>query len=224
MSLGRVVAIVPAYRRGGRDRGRRGRDPRLRPDDRRRRDRRRLAGRHGRRRRAARAPTSSGCRSTSGSAPPCRPGFRFALEHGYDTAVRLDGDGQHDPAELPKLLARARAGRGATSSPARASSTATATTGHRSRGGSASPGSRASSRSSRGRSVTDTTSGFQALNRRGIALFARDYPSDYPEVEATAARAPLPAAAGRGAGDDARARARLLVDHARCARSTTCSR
>ena len=33
--------------------------------------------------------------------------------------------------------------------------------------------------------VTDTTSGFQALNRSGIALFARDYPSDYPEVEAT---------------------------------------
>jgi hypothetical protein len=33
--------------------------------------------------------------------------------------------------------------------------------------------------------VTDTTSGFQALNRRAIALFARDYPHDYPEVEAT---------------------------------------
>ena len=33
--------------------------------------------------------------------------------------------------------------------------------------------------------VTDTTSGFQALNRRGIALFAADYPNDYPEVEAT---------------------------------------
>ena len=33
--------------------------------------------------------------------------------------------------------------------------------------------------------MTDTTSGFQALNREGIALFARDYPSDYPEVEAT---------------------------------------
>ena len=33
--------------------------------------------------------------------------------------------------------------------------------------------------------MTDTTSGFQALNRQGIALFARDYPSDYPEVEAT---------------------------------------
>ena len=36
-----------------------------------------------------------------------------------------------------------------------------------------------------GQRVTDTTSGFQALNREGIALFARDYPHDYPEVEAT---------------------------------------
>ena len=33
--------------------------------------------------------------------------------------------------------------------------------------------------------MTDTTSGFQALNRKGIALFAADYPHDYPEVEAT---------------------------------------
>ena len=36
-----------------------------------------------------------------------------------------------------------------------------------------------------GQRVTDTTSGFQALNRQGIALFAGDYPHDYPEVEAT---------------------------------------
>jgi hypothetical protein len=33
--------------------------------------------------------------------------------------------------------------------------------------------------------VTDTTSGFQACNRRAIRLFAADYPHDYPEVEAT---------------------------------------
>ena len=31
--------------------------------------------------------------------------------------------------------------------------------------------------------VTDPTSGFQALNRRAIGLFAADYPHDYPEVE-----------------------------------------
>ena len=31
-------------------------------------------------------------------------GFRYALEQDYDVAVRLDGDGQHDATELPKLL------------------------------------------------------------------------------------------------------------------------
>ncbi|MCK9480090.1 MAG: glycosyltransferase family 2 protein, partial [Firmicutes bacterium] len=32
--------------------------------------------------------------------------------------------------------------------------------------------------------LTDTTSGYRALNRRCIELFANYYPSDYPEVEA----------------------------------------
>ena len=31
--------------------------------------------------------------------------------------------------------------------------------------------------------MTDPTAGFRLYNRRGIALFARDYPHDYPEVE-----------------------------------------
>jgi hypothetical protein len=35
-----------------------------------------------------------------------------------------------------------------------------------------------------GQKLTDTTSGFQALNARAIRLFAADYPHDYPEVEA----------------------------------------
>jgi hypothetical protein len=35
-----------------------------------------------------------------------------------------------------------------------------------------------------GRRITDPTSGFRMCDRRGIALFARDYPHDYPEVEA----------------------------------------
>jgi hypothetical protein len=35
-----------------------------------------------------------------------------------------------------------------------------------------------------GRRVTDPTSGFQALNRHAIGLFAADYPHDIPEVEA----------------------------------------
>ena len=34
-------------------------------------------------------------------------GFAWAREHGYDACVQLDGDGQHDPAELPRFLAAA---------------------------------------------------------------------------------------------------------------------
>ncbi len=110
-------------------------------------------------------------------------GFRYALEQGYDIAVRLDGDDQHDPAELDGLLAPVLAGE------------ADIVVGSRFLGAGA-------YRPSVGRRigirlfarvvsllvrqrVTDTTSGFQALNRRAIALFAADLPHDYPEVEAT---------------------------------------
>ena len=111
-------------------------------------------------------------------------GFMYALEHGYETAVRLDGDGQHDPAELEKLLGPITSGE------------ADVVTGSRFVDGSGGYRPRLARRIgiiwfarvvsllTRQR-VTDTTSGFQALNREGIALFARDYPSDYPEVEAT---------------------------------------
>jgi len=111
-------------------------------------------------------------------------GFRYALEHGYDVAVRLDGDGQHDPLELPKLLEPL------------SRDEADVVTGSRFRddgSGYRPPLARRLGISwfarlvsmLSGQRVTDTTSGFQALNRRGIALFASDYPSDYPEVEAT---------------------------------------
>jgi glycosyltransferase involved in cell wall biosynthesis len=111
-------------------------------------------------------------------------GFRFAFEHGYDLAVRVDGDGQHDPSQLDRILAPVVAGEADIAV------------------GSRFAGDRDGYRSSRsrrvgirllawvvsrivGRRVTDTTSGFQALNRRAIELFAHDYPHDYPEVEAT---------------------------------------
>jgi glycosyltransferase involved in cell wall biosynthesis len=109
-------------------------------------------------------------------------GFRYAADKGYDLAIRVDGDGQHNPAELTELMAAVSAGR------------ADICVGSRFVGG---EGYR-SSRSRRvgirilartvslltGQRVTDTTSGFQVLNRKAIELFAADYPHDYPEVEA----------------------------------------
>jgi glycosyltransferase involved in cell wall biosynthesis len=108
-------------------------------------------------------------------------GFKFAAQHGYDVAVRCDGDGQHDPAELPRVLAPVLAGE------------ADIVVGSRFAGG---EGYRSSATRRVGirllawavsgiarQRVTDTTSGFQALNARAIRLFAGDYPHDYPEVE-----------------------------------------
>jgi glycosyltransferase involved in cell wall biosynthesis len=108
-------------------------------------------------------------------------GFRYAWENGYELAVRCDGDGQHIPAELPKVIAPVVAG------------DADIAIGSRfvSGGGYRSSATRrigirllalAVSAIARQR-VTDATSGFQALNRRALELFAADYPHDYPEVE-----------------------------------------
>jgi glycosyltransferase involved in cell wall biosynthesis len=112
-------------------------------------------------------------------------GYMYALERGYEIAVQVDGDGQHDPSHIADLLERLNAdqslnmvtgsrflsssGNGFQSSAARRagirifSTVVSAITRQR---------------------VTDPTSGFRMTNRRGIELFARDYPHDYPEVEA----------------------------------------
>jgi glycosyltransferase involved in cell wall biosynthesis len=108
-------------------------------------------------------------------------GFRYAWENGYELAVRCDGDGQHIPAELTKVIAPVLAGE------------ADIAVGSRFAGG---EGYRSSASRRIGirllalivsgiahQRVTDTTSGFQALNRRALELFAADYPHDYPEVE-----------------------------------------
>src|SRR5687767_204960 len=38
-------------------------------------------------------------------------GYQYALEHGYDVAVQVDGDGQHDARYVHQLLERLRADR-----------------------------------------------------------------------------------------------------------------
>jgi glycosyltransferase involved in cell wall biosynthesis len=111
-------------------------------------------------------------------------GFKFALERGYDLAVRLDGDGQHDPAELPKLLAALEEHDADVVVGSRFVDGSGEHQGPRTRRVGIVFFARLVSALTRQR-VTDTTSGFQALNRRGITVFAADYPHDYPEVEAT---------------------------------------
>jgi glycosyltransferase involved in cell wall biosynthesis len=50
-------------------------------------------------------------RPNQGKGAALRAGFRWALDHDFEAALTLDADGQHDPAEIPALLAaRARTG------------------------------------------------------------------------------------------------------------------
>jgi glycosyltransferase involved in cell wall biosynthesis len=111
-------------------------------------------------------------------------GFIFARDKRYDFMAQVDGDGQHEPAELQKLVAAMGERRAVDMVcgsrfltddfryPApisrRTGSHLFATL---------------LSRIVDDR-VSDPTSGFRLYNRRAIELFARDYPHDYPEVEA----------------------------------------
>jgi glycosyltransferase involved in cell wall biosynthesis len=111
-------------------------------------------------------------------------GFRYAHENAYDLAVRVDGDGQHDPSQLSAVVEPVV--RGETNIAVGSRYLAPRGNGYRS----STPRrigirilSRVVSSLTRQR-ITDPTSGFQALDRKAIALFASDYPHDYPEVEA----------------------------------------
>jgi glycosyltransferase involved in cell wall biosynthesis len=137
----------------------------------------------------ARAARDAGARVLSlpfnlgvGGAVQC--GYLYAREHGYEVAVQVDGDGQHDPRDIPRLLAGLGAdpethlvtgsrflerGEGHRSSASRRVGIALFA--------------RLVSLLTRQR-VTDPTSGYRMTDRVGIELFASDYPSDYPEVEA----------------------------------------
>jgi len=110
-------------------------------------------------------------------------GFQYAQEHGYDYMVQIDGDGQHRADQLGVLIATMA------DDPA-----VDMVCGSRflTDSGYPAPISRRTGIHlfaqllSRivGQRVTDPTSGFRLYNRRAINLFARDYPHDYPEVEA----------------------------------------
>ena len=110
-------------------------------------------------------------------------GFRYAYENGFDLAVRVDGDGQHDPSQLDAVVGPVLRGEVDIAVGSRYleraggyRSSATRRLGIRILARTVSVLTR--------QKITDPTSGFQALNRKAITLFAADYPHDYPEVEA----------------------------------------
>jgi glycosyltransferase involved in cell wall biosynthesis len=111
-------------------------------------------------------------------------GFVFAQENDYDFMAQVDGDGQHDPRELQTLIDAMDADR----SLDMVCGSRFLSDDHKY----PAPVSRRTGIHifafllSRivGQRVSDPTSGFRLYNRRGIGVFARDYPHDYPEVEA----------------------------------------
>jgi glycosyltransferase involved in cell wall biosynthesis len=111
-------------------------------------------------------------------------GFAYAVENDYDFLAQVDGDGQHDAAELGRLIQAMDADR-----------SVDVVCGSRFLADDSIYPAPISRRTgihvfafllSRivGQRISDPTSGFRLYNRRAIALFAGDYPHDYPEVEA----------------------------------------
>ncbi len=112
-------------------------------------------------------------------------GYKYAYENDYDIAIQFDGDGQHDISYIPKIcepLIKQKADmcigtRYLDKSESKFQSTFMRRLG--------------SSIISFfikifcGKRITDPTSGFRAVNKKVIAEFANNYPTEYPEPEST---------------------------------------
>lgn len=108
-------------------------------------------------------------------------GFKYAKRNDFDIAIQLDGDGQHPPTEIIKLLN------------AKAQFDADIVIGSRFL---ANEGFQSSwmrrlgikyfyrlNQLLTGNNIYDSTSGFRLLGRNAIAIAAENYPDDYPEPE-----------------------------------------
>jgi len=121
-------------------------------------------------------------RRHAGLAGCLHAGYRFAFENGFDYVVRVDGDGQHEPADIPHLVRALQetgadivvgsrflgAGRWRSSATRRAGIAIL----------------RLLTSQALGRTIHDPTSGFIGVNQRTIELFSASEPPPYPEVGA----------------------------------------
>ncbi len=109
-------------------------------------------------------------------------GFKYAFHNNFDIAVQLDGDGQHPAGSIPDLIAPILA------------TEADVVIGSRfiTREGFQSSYLRRSginyfkflNKWLTGLTITDSTSGFRAINRKALEIVCRYYPDEYPEPEA----------------------------------------
>jgi glycosyltransferase involved in cell wall biosynthesis len=109
-------------------------------------------------------------------------GLKFARTYKYDIVIRLDGDGQHDPQDIPALFSAIKSGK------------ADAVFGSRFMGKDSTMTIPISRRLGiktfaflvtvlTRQKATDTTSGYMGLNKYAIDILADYLPQDYPEVE-----------------------------------------
>ncbi len=109
-------------------------------------------------------------------------GYQYAVERGYDIAVQMDGDGQHNPEYLETVLEPIRSGRadmcigsrfikreGFQSSKLRRLGIGIIST---------------VIRILTGKRVKDVTSGFRACGKNLIEFYSKEYAQDFPEPEA----------------------------------------
>lgn len=109
-------------------------------------------------------------------------GYRYALENGYDIAVQLDGDGQHDPRYIPDLVDPICEGRADYVIGSRyIENEGFQSTRLRQAGIKLLSGVLYAFTKQR---ILDSTSGFRAVDKKLIGLFSRNYAQDYPEPEA----------------------------------------
>jgi glycosyltransferase involved in cell wall biosynthesis len=108
-------------------------------------------------------------------------GYKLAFELGYEHVIRVDGDGQHDPKDIPKILAtlkqtgcqmvigsRYLVNGGKFTSPVRGAGIMLF---------------RLILRPILGKWVSDPTSGFVGVNQEALAVFSKSFPLEYPEIE-----------------------------------------
>jgi glycosyltransferase involved in cell wall biosynthesis len=108
-------------------------------------------------------------------------GYKLAFELGYEFVIRVDGDGQHDAADIPRVLETLRVTgcqmvigsrfydrNGAHTSLLRGLGIHLF---------------RIILRPILGKPVQDPTSGFVGVNRQALEVFTRSFPLEYPEIE-----------------------------------------
>jgi glycosyltransferase involved in cell wall biosynthesis len=108
-------------------------------------------------------------------------GYKLAFELGFEYVIRVDGDGQHDARDIPRVLEKLKTSGCEMVIGSRFLTADSPRTGFVRWLGICLF--RAVLRPILGKPVRDPTSGFVGVNRRALQVFSRSFPLEYPEIE-----------------------------------------